>query len=298
MVNREVEELCKLIRNKIGNDNIKSALEDLSTLTSLLQNKFIENEITQLFGKYRRLIKEIRDGLLTYEQQEVFLNRIRRTILNLISIIEEMDLTPEIILSLFQGSYHVFSELLEVNQQHFGSGDNIAGNKIIIQPDNISKQVNELIEILQLRAEQINQELSCYYKYVEVTKYLEQFNKLHEKHVGALRNNNLILAHEILINIHKLSEHLEMSEFALLHRKENKGTSYMLKLDANERGFLICGYIVGEIVRFSDRYPSFFSKFEDLEFDFFKQDLMNKVKYQKYQIGDIEKIYTHILKSI
>ena len=67
----------------------------------------------------------------------------------------------------------------------------------------------EIIEILEFRAQEINSQLYKYKKFTEVNRFLENFNKLHYKHIQALKEGKIVLAHEILIKIYRLSYELE-----------------------------------------------------------------------------------------
>jgi len=107
----------------------------------------------------------------------------------------------------------------------------------------IEKQPDELIAILEHRANRIRNELTPYYQYAEVSKFLKQFDELHAKHIAALRANNLILAHEQLVEIHKLSADLEFSEFGKRHSVGD--ATYDVDLRKFMRGPMICLYVNG-----------------------------------------------------
>lgn len=153
----------------------------------------------------------------------------------------------------------------------------VAGRDVIIHTINIDSRTDELISILKLRAERIRTQLANHYKYTHVKKYLDKFEKLHSEHISALEKRNLILAHEILSDIHKLSMDLENEEFWSRHAAETPGVRYSLRLDAFQRGFLICEYVVGDMESYSNCYLS--------------------DKYSRNNIESIEKIYKRILDS-
>lgn len=70
----------------------------------------------------------------------------------------------------------------------------------------------EYIDLLKERARRIQTSLYKEYTYESVEKYLKEFNILHPKHIEAIRNNQQVLAHEILGEIYALSFYLEMKE--------------------------------------------------------------------------------------
>lgn len=118
----------------------------------------------------------------------------------------------------------------------------IAGRDIIMQSESLKDRLDELIGILNQRANKIANDLSKKYKYVKVEKYLTDFMDLHEKHVEALNNGQIILAHEILINIHELSRKLERDEFWTKHEKETPDLLYRLDFTAFSDGPMIIMY--------------------------------------------------------
>jgi hypothetical protein len=73
--------------------------------------------------------------------------------------------------------------------------------------------LEELCGILEHRAQKINRELRQHFLYAPVKKYLGEFNKLHLKHVEALRAGNVVFAHEVLGQIQELSRELSSQEF-------------------------------------------------------------------------------------
>lgn len=121
--------------------------------------------------------------------------------------------------------------------------------------ESIELRIQELISILELRAENIRTQLSQYYDYASVKDYLSKFNELHRKHIDALKSGNLILAHEILSAIHVLSNKLEGEEFWAKHKAETPLREYSLRPFEFLRGRLICEYVVGEMRNNSKLYP-------------------------------------------
>jgi hypothetical protein len=116
--------------------------------------------------------------------------------------------------------------------------------------NDLKERVDELIAILEDRADKIREGLQQYYHHILVRDYLEKFQRLHERHIDSLRNGRIIQAHEILSQIHSLSHDLDSKGFWT----GNTGL-YCLSMDAFERGALICEYVGGEMKSRSKKYP-------------------------------------------
>lgn len=146
--------------------------------------------------------------------------------------------------------------------------NNIIGNFVLgnlIVNKTISKNIeskNQLIEILNFRATEINNNLSSNFNYLEIDKFLLEFNNLHEKHIWAIQTENYLLAHELLRKIHKLSYKIEQKEFGIDHKKNRPYVFYKLLPEAFTRGSLICKYIVNDMNEYSQKYPVNFSSFD------------------------------------
>lgn len=123
-------------------------------------------------------------------------------------------------------------------------------NQILISP--IENQIDELIDILENRAQKIWQDLQPHYKYAPVMEYLVEFQYLHERHINSLREGNVIQAHELLQQIHELSFKLEMDEYFKEPREPLRG-HYMLIPPDYSRGNMACMYFAGEMKK-GDRY--------------------------------------------
>jgi hypothetical protein len=121
-------------------------------------------------------------------------------------------------------------------------GGNVAGRDIVLNAGPTGAKTEELIRILQARAERIHRDLSQNFKYVEIKRFLQDFDKLHKAHMQALQRDNLIEAHEYLSQIHSLSYELQRSEFWSCHAKEGPGIRYRLECDSFQRGQLIQWY--------------------------------------------------------
>ena len=145
---------------------------------------------------------------------------------------------------------------------------------------------DELIEILNMRASKINHDLSQYYRYANIKEYLDEFNRLHKLHIEALKNGNIVLAHEILVDIHKLSFELAGDEFWTRHEIETPNVAYSLCLDAFQRGELVYGYICGDMK--GCNYPSdkgIYLSLSTAEFE------------EQYSISFITSVYESILNG-
>jgi HEAT repeat protein len=99
--------------------------------------------------------------------------------------------------------------------------------------------VDELCELLELRAEKINNELSGFFQWTSVSEFLEKFNALHGKHIKALRDGNAILAHEILGAIHQISYELSRNEFWENEKRSFHRMVYCFSSNAFQDGPLV-----------------------------------------------------------
>jgi hypothetical protein len=109
------------------------------------------------------------------------------------------------------------------------------------------KRTDELISLFEYRANRIRNELKPYYEYTDISSFLGRFDELHTKHVAALRTGDFILAHEILLEIHKLSFDLEGGEFWSRHDAKTPHVVYDLDtLAAFGQGPMVSLYATGE----------------------------------------------------
>jgi|TARA_B110000503_G_C7116785_1_gene400738 hypothetical protein len=131
----------------------------------------------------------------------------------------------------------------------------VAGRDVVINNPSGGISTDELIPILQLRASQIQDQLSEHYHYAPAKKYLSKFGELHLQHISALENDNLVLAHEVLKSIYDLSGELEKDEFWERHDAETPDLLYSLSPGMFQKGRLICRYLVGEMSSNSELYP-------------------------------------------
>ena len=94
------------------------------------------------------------------------------------------------------------SREMHAASQHIGPLPDRVVNGILV--DRIEHNITELIKLLEQRAIVLRSKLETYYKYAEVSRFLTKFNELHWKHISALKDGNIILAHELLGQIHEL----------------------------------------------------------------------------------------------
>jgi hypothetical protein len=131
----------------------------------------------------------------------------------------------------------------------------VAGGDIVFYfDDQLRSRIDELIQVLQDRARVIERDLSGHYELVHVREFLDEFRRLHEENIEALREGRVLRSHELVNNIHQLSYNLEYSE---LGRKLNhlSGVDYAMASRAGEEGPLICCYLAGDLKRKSPVYP-------------------------------------------
>lgn len=124
----------------------------------------------------------------------------------------------------------------------------VAGRDIFINQDRLPDKTEELAKILEYRAVRIKTELAQHFQYTPVQEFLNRFDQLHIRHVDALRQGNIVYAHEILREIHELSYNLQSEEFWTRNHLESPGTNYELSSEAFQRGYLIEWYVGSEVM--------------------------------------------------
>ncbi len=128
----------------------------------------------------------------------------------------------------------------------------------LITSEPLRGEVDELIQILNSRAERITRRLSRYFEYAEVQSYIDRFKTLHNQHIEALRKGNLIHAHEVLVQIYELSHELECNESWAPRENETPCFDYrdFSGTPAIEEGILICGYLTAHMREGSPGVPT------------------------------------------
>jgi hypothetical protein len=91
------------------------------------------------------------------------------------------------------------------------------------------QQLRDLVALFELRARALEAELSKHYRYASIDEFLNRFRPLHARHLDYLRQENLVLAHEVLGQIHALTYRLQADEFWRRHNAETPSMRYMLK---------------------------------------------------------------------
>lgn len=111
-INNELEQLLEVIIEKLDDGNLKN-------------NSFL------LLSRVRNINNKINSGVLSNEEEDVMLNKLRLSILNLIENYEEYlklnNCKPP-------DQNHINDKSVQNVQYHYGTGDNIIGNKIINKP--------------------------------------------------------------------------------------------------------------------------------------------------------------------
>lgn len=88
------KELLAEVGDLIGKDNLNEAIKKLSTI--MKQSKQLDQVIIQS-ARYNDVMKQIRDGIIDYEQSQVTKNQIRFALLDITREFEEMILNkPEL----------------------------------------------------------------------------------------------------------------------------------------------------------------------------------------------------------
>jgi Effector-associated domain 11 len=113
--------ISKLVWDAISSDKIEEAI---SLLKAFIANSPISAEVAIHSAKYSDLAKQIRLGTLSLEQINVEKNKLRLALLDLAEELEK-----EISIETQTNAQTPTSK--QPQQIHYGSGDNIAGNKII-----------------------------------------------------------------------------------------------------------------------------------------------------------------------
>lgn len=121
-----MEEINTFILNLIGNNKIDEAIEYLH---ELLKSSPKLDELIIQSSRYNEVSKQIRLGLISYEDSNIAKNKIRFGLIDLVREIEEFSNQSEEI----QDNIKEFQRKTnsKIIQNHSGSGDNVGGNKII-----------------------------------------------------------------------------------------------------------------------------------------------------------------------
>lgn len=110
---------------------------------------------------------------------------------------------------------------------------------------NITPTTNDLISVLNLRAERIIEKINRG-QYKGKDEFITMFVTLHEKHIQLLKEGNLMAAHEVLSEIHRLSYEYELAGGLRF--------SYFCSRIKYIRGSIVNAYIVDQFEKSSKKY--------------------------------------------
>jgi hypothetical protein len=117
-----------------------------------------------------------------------------------------------------------------------------------ILADPLRDRIEELVEILSQRAKRIRLELQDHFQYAAVRDFIREFDELHQRHIDSLRACKIILAHDILLDIHELFSNLSRKAELFREKRFSFGTRYTFDWwNAFRRGPSICAYVAGDI---------------------------------------------------
>lgn len=122
-INQFREELNSLIVK----DNLEEAIKLLGTL--LKSSPKLDQVLLQR-AKFADLMKQIRAGVINFENAEITKNRLRLSILDIASEIEQNILTNAVLDQEFSKEENQ-QAIRNIIQKHYGDGDNVGGNKIV-----------------------------------------------------------------------------------------------------------------------------------------------------------------------
>ncbi|UZH56337.1 hypothetical protein JRG66_05590 [Salinimicrobium tongyeongense] len=145
-------------------------------------------------------------------------------------------------------------EGIQINDEVEISGGNFAARDNIFYYTSTNTDNSEYIKLLQHRFKAIEDNLPKHYDHADVQSFLVKLKDLHEQHIKALKQEEMILAHEILGQISRLSFDLEVEERILKEKKAQQEEGYEIKYERGQPvpvtndliGFLINEYAHGE----------------------------------------------------
>lgn len=123
-----IQSFTEKVVELVGKDDLKSAI---SLLYQLLKNNPKLDDVIMQSSQLNDIMRQIRNGVVSFEDASITKNKIRMAILSLVSEIEENVLTRNELQDEINAKNE--TDYKSTNQLfHFGTGDNIGGNKIII----------------------------------------------------------------------------------------------------------------------------------------------------------------------
>ena len=134
------------IRDLLAKDDVQTAIQQVS---ALLKDSPLLDEAVQQSARYNNVMQQIRLGLVDFSSANIAQNQIRHGILELLREIEEQEVkTPDIKAEVERFAVKIEKNVVKNNtitaggnvaigdtnittqQNQYGSGDNVAGNKV------------------------------------------------------------------------------------------------------------------------------------------------------------------------
>ena len=122
----EPKKEIKRIRNLIAHGELEKAIDALRSIVSLREDTSLVNEIVLHNRRYNELLKSLRLGLITSTEKNLEYAKIAHAVLELLDIVEKT-------LSIDNQKESIAKSEKQIDrviQSHFGTGDNVAGDKI------------------------------------------------------------------------------------------------------------------------------------------------------------------------
>jgi len=89
------------IREYVKENKFKEAFKELEDISFKLKNEHLRDSIIQVWGSFKHLKHEIQIGVMSFERREISLNQIRKSILDIVKLVESGDFSEEKIQRLF-----------------------------------------------------------------------------------------------------------------------------------------------------------------------------------------------------
>jgi hypothetical protein len=103
-----------------------------------------------------------------------------------------------------------------------------------------------LIAAFEKRAQEIRQAIRVRESYLDPEAPLTLFDKLHTLHISTLKNGDVLLAHNVLLDIMRLSYNLCGDHYRLKRVFELPDRDFILSETACQDGVMVCLYITGK----------------------------------------------------
>ena len=116
------------ILSLIGQGKLDQAIQSLSTF---LKHTPAADEMVLHSARNQDLKKQIRQGTISLEEADVTKNKIRLAIMELLHEVEEAYLQNPSVKAAVDSSLTRLAAEKKITQIHYGSGDNVAGDKIV-----------------------------------------------------------------------------------------------------------------------------------------------------------------------